>query len=93
MNLRSYDMNLIPYDNMAIVSGQVKRTTSAEAMSASCTIAVADLSGQSCATFWRGRSSISLSTLPTSDERCCMDHPEGCLIIVFFNTGDNLDAT
>ena len=24
---------------------------------------------------------------------CCMDHPEGCLIIVFFNTGDNLDAT
>ena len=25
--------------------------------------------------------------------RCCMDHPEGCLIIVFFNTGDNLDAT
>ena len=23
----------------------------------------------------------------------CMDHPEGCLIIVFFNTGDNLDAT
>ena len=22
-----------------------------------------------------------------------MDHPEGCLIIVFFNTGDNLDAT
>ena len=21
---------------------------------------------------------------------CCMDHPEGCLIIVFFNTGDNL---
>ena len=26
-------------------------------------------------------------------EPCCMDHPEGCLIIVFFNTGDNLDAT
>ena len=26
-------------------------------------------------------------------QRCCMDHPEGCLIIVFFNTGDNLDAT
>ena len=26
-------------------------------------------------------------------ERCCMDHPEGCLIMVFFNTGDNLDAT
>ena len=26
-------------------------------------------------------------------EHCCMDHPEGCLIIVFFNTGDNLDAT
>ena len=24
---------------------------------------------------------------------CCMDHPEGCLIMVFFNTGDNLDAT
>ena len=24
---------------------------------------------------------------------CCMDHPEGYLIIVFFNTGDNLDAT
>ena len=24
---------------------------------------------------------------------CCMDHPKGCLIIVFFNTGDNLDAT
>ena len=23
---------------------------------------------------------------------CCMDHPEGCLIIVFFNTGDNLAA-
>ncbi len=22
-----------------------------------------------------------------------MDHPEGFLIIVFFNTGDNLDAT
>ena len=21
------------------------------------------------------------------------DHPEGCLIMVFFNTGDNLDAT
>ena len=21
---------------------------------------------------------------------CCMDHPEGCLIIMFFNTGDNL---
>ncbi len=29
----------------------------------------------------------------TSSEPCCMDHPEGCLIIVFFNTGDNLDAT
>ena len=29
----------------------------------------------------------------TSDGPCCMDHPEGCLIIVFFNTGDNLDAT
>ena len=28
-----------------------------------------------------------------SEERCCMDHPEGCLIMVFFNTGDNLDAT
>ena len=27
------------------------------------------------------------------EKRCCMDHPEGCLIIVFFNTGDNLDAT
>ncbi len=27
------------------------------------------------------------------DRPCCMDHPEGCLIIVFFNTGDNLDAT
>ena len=27
------------------------------------------------------------------DGPCCMDHPEGCLIIVFFNTGDNLDAT
>ena len=26
-------------------------------------------------------------------QRCCMDHPEGCLIIVFSNTGDNLDAT
>ena len=26
-------------------------------------------------------------------EPCCMDHPEGCYIIVFFNTGDNLDAT
>ncbi len=24
---------------------------------------------------------------------CCMDHPEGCLIMVFFDTGDNLDAT
>ena len=31
---------------------------------------------------------------PMQVERpCCMDHPEGCLIIVFFNTGDNLDAT
>ncbi len=29
----------------------------------------------------------------TPEEPCCMDHPEGCLIIVFFNTGDNLDAT
>ncbi len=28
-----------------------------------------------------------------SNRPCCMDHPEGCLIIVFFNTGDNLDAT
>ena len=27
------------------------------------------------------------------DGPCCMDHPEGCLIMVFFNTGDNLDAT
>ena len=32
-------------------------------------------------------------TGPHLDEPCCMDHPEGCLIIVFFNTGDNLDAT
>ena len=24
---------------------------------------------------------------------CCMDHPEGYVIMVFFNTGDNLDAT
>ena len=30
---------------------------------------------------------------PVREQRCCMDHPEGCLIIVFFNTGDNLDAT
>ena len=29
----------------------------------------------------------------TSIGPCCMDHPEGCLIMVFFNTGDNLDAT
>ena len=28
-----------------------------------------------------------------AERPCCMDHPEGCLIIVFFNTGDNLDAT
>ena len=28
-----------------------------------------------------------------SERPCCMDHPEGCLIMVFFNTGDNLDAT
>ncbi len=31
--------------------------------------------------------------LPAPDGPCCMDHPEGCLIMVFFNTGDNLDAT
>ncbi len=30
---------------------------------------------------------------PSYGGPCCMDHPEGCLIIVFFNTGDNLDAT
>ena len=29
----------------------------------------------------------------TDHRPCCMDHPEGYLIIVFFNTGDNLDAT
>ncbi len=34
----------------------------------------------------------SNSEIP-SNKPCCMDHPEGCLIIVFFNTGDNLDAT
>ena len=52
---------------MLIVSGQVKRTISAGAMSASCTIVVADLSGQTCAMSWRGRSSISISPLPTAD--------------------------
>ena len=37
---------------------------------------------------------ISLTFLSEAIRRpCCMDHPEGCLIIVFFNTGDNLDAT
>ena len=29
----------------------------------------------------------------TGEGPCCMDHLEGYLIIVFFNTGDNLDAT
>ena len=24
---------------------------------------------------------------------CCMDHPEGCLIIGFFNAGGSLNAT
>ena len=37
--------------------------------------------------------SAVIVTGATNTERCCMDHPEGCLIIVFFNTGDNLDAT
>ena len=41
---------------------------------------------------------FGLETKATSYPRtltgpCCMDHPEGCLIMVFFNTGDNLDAT
>ena len=30
---------------------------------------------------------------PYTEGPWCMDHPEGYLIIVFFNTGDNLDAT
>ncbi len=28
--------------------------------------------------------------IDVGDRPCCMDHPEGYLIIVFFNTGDNL---
>ena len=44
-----------------------------------------------------GNPSWRLSPLGTrngaSGGPCCMDHPEGCLIMVFFNTGDNLDAT
>ena len=35
----------------------------------------------------------SFSSITALLRPCCMDHPEGCLIIVFFNTGDNLDAT
>ena len=41
----------------------------------------------------RGDSRWPIRTGSGADKRCCMDHPEGCLIIVFFNTGDNLDAT
>ena len=36
---------------------------------------------------------LPIQTAIRQCQPCCMDHPEGCLIIVFFNTGDNLDAT
>ena len=41
----------------------------------------------------RGEGDPELAAALRRDGPCCMDHPEGCLIMVFFNTGDNLDAT
>ena len=41
----------------------------------------------------REESATMLNQGNVGQRPCCMDHPEGCLIMVFFNTGDNLDAT